>query len=340
MRLWALVLTLLAGGWLTTAGNMAHAQTVTIDAVGDVLLDRGVASQIYRHGYAYPFAGVHSTLDKADIAFANLECPMSTTGKRVSKRVAFKADPKTAASLSYAGIDIVSTANNHAMDCGVDGLVDTIAALESRRVKWTGSGKTLADALTPTIFKVHGLRIAFVGFCDFLPVGLTMRDDQPSIAIATDENIRAAVTAARRQADVVVASFHWGVEYTDKPTDRQRRLAHLAAECGADLVLGHHPHVLQGIEIIKGKRTCLVDYSLGNFVFDTHLPYDKSPEQSIILKVALGRHGLRSASFVPITIDGCVPSIASRHEAVTIEKRLTTLSASLGTSIHESRIQW
>ena len=136
-----------------------------------------------------------------------------------------------------------------------------------------------------------------------------------------------------------MASFHWGVEFTDSPTDRQRHLAHTAAECGADLVLGHHPHVTQGIEIVHtGKRTCLIDYSLGNFVFDTHLASDKRPESTIILKVDVNRHGLRAASVVPVVIHRCAPSPATETEAQAIDQTLSKLSMELGTRVVRGHI--
>jgi len=316
----------------------ANAQTIA--AAGDVLLDRGVAAQVQRHGYGYPFAHIRSTLRSADIAFANLECPITSRGIKVNKRFCFKADPRMTACLADGGLDVLSCANNHSMDCGRTGLVQTMAALKVKGVHWCGAGDTLADALTPTVVRVHGLRIAFVGFCDFIPEGVFLRDDRPTLAMASDENVRAAVTAARKQADIVVASFHWGVEFTDGVTDRQRHLAHVAAQSGADLVFGHHPHVTQGIEIVHtGKRTCLIDYSLGNFVFDTHLGYNKDPESTIILKVVVNRHGLRRASFLPVTIRQCAPSIAHGEEAVGMEARISRLSEQLGTKILGNTIE-
>ena len=228
----------------------------------------------------------------------------------------------------------MSCANNHSMDCGRTGIVETMNTLKSHHIKWCGAGVTLVDALTPTIINVRGVRVAFVGFCDFLPEGVFLRDDRPTLAMATDANVQQAVTAARKEADIVVASFHWGVEFTDRPTDHQRHLAHVAAECGADLVFGHHPHVTQGLEVIRtGGRTCLIDYSLGNFVFDQHLGYNKDPESTIILKVTVGPHGLRSASIIPITIHQCAPSIAVGTDGDIIAHRLAALSGELGTVI-------
>lgn len=311
---------------------LSSGQSVTITASGDVLLDRGVATQVQEHGYTYPFAHVKKTLRSADIAFANLECPLTTNGIEVNKHPVFKANPKMAACLVDGGLKIMSCANNHSMDCGRVGITETMDTLKSHGIKWCGAGPTLPDALTPTIITVHGVRVAFVGFCQFLPEGVFIRDDRPTLAMATDDNVRQAVTAARKQADIVVASFHWGIEFTDRPTDLQRHLAHVAAECGADLVFGHHPHVTQALEVVKNNgRVCLIDYSLGNFVFDQHLGFNKDPESTIILKVIAGKHGLREASIIPITIHHCAPSIAEGSDGDIIVNRLAGLSSELGT---------
>jgi poly-gamma-glutamate synthesis protein (capsule biosynthesis protein) len=156
-----------------------------------------------------------------------------------------------------------------------------------------------------------------------------------------EENVRRAVAAARKQADIVVASFHWGIEFHDFPVDRQRHLAHVAVDAGADLILGHHPHVCQGIEVVHARgRNCLIDYSLGNFVFDTHLGWNKDPESTIILKVKFDKSGLRSASIVPVIIHKCAPSIAAGADAETVERRMKKLSAKLGTSIVGDQVRF
>lgn len=316
-------------------------ESVTIAASGDILLDRDVARKVRGHGYAYPFAHVRSALWQADIAFANLECPLSSRPIRVHKPVAFAAPPAMAQCLTDGGLDIVSIANNHAMDCGQAGLADTMDALRLHDIRWCGAGATPNDALTPTIIAVRGVRIAFVGFCEFLPEDAALRNGGPAMAMATEENVRTAVAAARKQADIVVASFHWGIEFTVSPTERQRRLAHAAAEAGADLVFGHHPHVLQGIEVIRAhSRVCLVAYSLGNFVFDQHLASSKDPESTVLLTVAVNRKGLQSASFVPITIRNCAPRLATGTDAQRIADDMSALSAGLGTSVRNRRIDF
>jgi poly-gamma-glutamate synthesis protein (capsule biosynthesis protein) len=268
-----------------------------------------------------------------------LECPLSSAGKPVDKRYSFKADPRMAACLLDGGITLVSCANNHSMDCGSTGLEDTMTTLRTQRIGWCGAGDTLADALKPKVITVRGIRIAFVGFCQFLPTGIALRSDRPTLALATDSNVTQAVTIARKEADIVVASFHWGVEFTSEPTDLQEHLAHLAAAAGADLVFGHHPHVTQGIQIIRTNgRICLIDYSLGNFVFDQHLRSNKDPESTVLLKTTVGKSGLETASIIPVSIHNCAPSIATGENTRVISARLTALSAELGTKIDQNNV--
>jgi poly-gamma-glutamate capsule biosynthesis protein CapA/YwtB (metallophosphatase superfamily) len=214
-----------------------------------VLLDRAVGDAIARHGDAFPFAKVRPVFAGADIAFVNLECPITAHAVEVKKQVVFRARPATAACLSNGGIDIVSLANNHALDCGPDGLTDTMAHLKASGIRWCGVAPPPSEAASPTITTVHGIRIAFLGFCQF-PPDVESGPSQPAMSVATEDTVRRSVASARREADVVVVSFHWGVEYDGATTGWQVHMAHIAARAGADVVIGHHPHVLQGVEVV------------------------------------------------------------------------------------------
>jgi poly-gamma-glutamate synthesis protein (capsule biosynthesis protein) len=151
------------------------------------------------------------------------------------------------------------------------------------------------------------------------------------MAFADEDAVRRAVAAARRKADIVVASFHWGIEYRGMPTDWQVHLAHVAAQAGADLVLGHHPHVLQGVEVIPNKaRRCWVFYSLASCVFD---PLPGYPKNSAYVRLRLTRHGVTSAELVPIEMDRCRPRYASADEAAHTLREVTTLSQPWKTTI-------
>lgn len=323
---------MLAGAAVLAAGVVALRPgrmvppPVALAAAGDVMFARGVAEELARPGAAPPFAHVDGALRDADLAFANLECPLSARWVTVPKLIAFRAAPACATLLRDAGFDIVSFANNHSLDCGRPGLVETIESLEAAGVRWCGAGRTRADAERAVLFDVRGRRVAFVGFSEFL-MEAEAAPDQPAVATARSEAVRRIIASARRQADHVVASFHWGAEYRDRPTRFQRRMAREAVGAGADLVLGHHPHVLQGLEWLTvtrtgGARQALIAYSLGNFLFDQK---DPRTRRSALLHATLGAGGVLAADLRPLELIACRPRAARPDVAAEIAARLAGL---------------
>ena len=333
-----LAMLLLTGCGNRRGSSVASSGIVTLAAVGDILLDRGVNQQIQQRGIAYPFAEVAPILGRADLRYGNLECPLSAHGIKVVKRFCFKAPPANVRSLGLGHISVASLANNHTMDCGRPGLVETMQTLRGAGIRWCGAGANASEAEAPTIFRVHGLRVAFVGFCEFVPEGSAVRTDRPTIAFSSDATIRRSVARARRQADVVVACFHWGVEYQSRPTPGQIEMAHSSVDAGADLVLGDHPHVLQGIErISRGGRRALIIYSLGNFVFDQGLSVERGEgpvTDTAILEFSLNRSGVAGARVIPVMIENYRPCPATGADAHRILSRMAGLSRELGTRMH------
>jgi poly-gamma-glutamate capsule biosynthesis protein CapA/YwtB (metallophosphatase superfamily) len=307
---------------------------VTLVAVGDIMLARGVGRKIERYGTAYPFALVEDIISRADIAFGNLECPVTKNCERAAKRFSFRAAPHAVSALTEAGFDVLSLANNHSTDCGAAGLLETMRNLEAAGIKSTGAGRTQAEAAEPTFIEVKGIKIAFVGFSEFIPEASSFDEENASIAFASEENVRRAVAAARERADVVVASFHWGVEYASRPRERELELARVATEAGACLVIGHHTHVLQGMQTIttedsNGTRRALIAYSLGNFVFDSPGGFDKRATESVILRCTLNRRGVVAYEALPVRLEGARPHPAKLLEAEEISARLDRLSTEL-----------
>lgn len=323
---WLAVMAVVAGRQSAIAGPAGESAIpeVTLVAAGDVLLDRTPGKKIARYGVDYPFTKVVGILAKADIAFANLECPLSEAGGKVNKPFSFRARPAGAQGLARAGFDILSLANNHSMDCRRDGLVETMEHLAGAGIHWCGAGKDRAAAESPTIIEANGLRVAFLAFCDFLPEGVFLNDEKPGIALASVESVRRAVADARRRADVVVVSFHWGVERSPYRTARQEELARAAVTAGACLVLGHHAHVLQRVEYVRPHA--LVAYSLGNFVFDGLT----APEQeSVLLRCRLTREGVVGAEAIPLRIQECRPAPVSGPAGAAVLRKLGLPGAGL-----------
>jgi poly-gamma-glutamate synthesis protein (capsule biosynthesis protein) len=330
--------------YLTTPEARPAETTLEFVAVGDILLDRGVARQIERNGARIVFARVRDMLSNADLAFGNLECPLTTKCYKAGGRISFQANPRYVESLTDAGFDIVSLANNHSMDCGRTGLLETMRNLKRSGLRWCGAGKTLAEAEAPVILYVKGIRVAFVGFTAIAPpASASLKEDEPTVALASRAELQRAVAAARLKADVVVASLHWGVEYASRPNDEQKDLARAAVEAGADLVIGHHTHTLEGMELIARRtdaetRYALVAYSLGNFAFDSTRAPGKRVTESAILRCKLSRNGLVSAEVIPIVLENYLPRPTSQDEAQSILARLSLLSAELNTSMTNGRI--
>ncbi len=301
---------------------------VTINAVGDLMLERDVIDLMDRYGALYPFEVVRSLLADADITVANMEGTFTDRGVAAGKKYTFRTPPRFARGLADAGIDVVSLGNNHTMDFGAVGVSDTLTALDSAGVRHAGAGVDEASARRPAVVEGKGMKVAFLSYNAVLEAtfaGVTT----PGVARATTGVIAHDVAAAKTTADFVVVSLHAGVEYTDDPTAEQRSLARAAVDAGAVLVLGHHPHVLQGWERYRGG---VIVYSLGNFVFDLD-PDDLAtlgprPFQTIVLRVSLSREAVVGVTSRPVFIDPVQvrPLPADPAQAEAIERRLKSLS--------------
>ena len=346
MRSLCLLLLLATFSALSTVAEAAQYEaSVELAAVGDILLDRRVARKIASVGESRAFAGVRESIASADLALGNLECPLTQQCQPSSKRIAFRADPRMVEALSGAGFDILSLANNHSMDCGTGGLLETMRNLRESGLAWSGAGPSRAQAEAPLILNVKGIRIAIVSFTAIAPVTADRppEDDGPSVAIMSRDSFLRALAYARTQADVIVASLHWGTEYASRPGAEQRETARLAARAGADLIVGHHTHSLQGMELIASgegarKRYSLAAYSLGNFAFDSPRALGRRVTESAILRCRFDRRGLISAEVIPITLDNYLPRPARPDEAQSILLRLGALSAELNTLMTGGRV--
>jgi len=279
------------------------AGVVRIAAVGDVMMGRSIGRRILRDGPGIVFRAVRDPLAGAGIAVANLEAPITRSRDREAKRYTFRAPLAAAEALRRGGIDVVSLANNHAMDRGKAGLLETITETTGKGILTVGGGADRRAARAPAIVERNGLRVAFLGYVDDFPESTGFRTgswaagpDRPGVAIARVKTIRADVTRARAEADLVVVLIHAGIEYAPSPTAEQRAYAQAALDAGASLVIGHHPHVLQGGDR-RGAR--YVAWSLGNFVFDRM----SGAAETAILVVDLDADGVRSVRWIPARLD-------------------------------------
>ena len=211
-----------------------------------------------------PFADVAAVLAGADIRIANLECVVATTGSAGDKNFTFRAHPRVLPVVKKH-FDAVALANNHSGDFGREAFAEMLGLLKQAGLGKLGGGRNLSDAHAPWLVERNGLRIAFLGYNEFMPRSFEAAHDAPGVAWSEDEQVVDDIRRARQvhRADLVIPIMHWGWENELVANARQRQLARRMVEAGADAVIGGHPHVTQDIGHIHGKP---VIYSVGNFV--------------------------------------------------------------------------
>ena len=303
----------------TPTSTSTPSMQVNLQAVGDIMLARTIGDLVLAQGPGAIFTGVQSVLETADVLVGNLECAITEGGEPQPKIYTFAAPPVAAQALGLAGFDLLSLANNHAMDYGSVGLMDTRYNLGLYGIASVGAGVNEVEAHSPFILERNGLRLAFLAYVD-VPNEFTGFDTHawiatsthPGVAWAYRDQIKTDVTAARLLADVVVVFLHSGYELNDMVVVHQRAEAITAIDAGAALVIGSHPHILQGVEKYHGG---LIAYSLGNFVFDDN---EGIVNASVILNVLLSRQGVERYDFIPVLIENGLPRLAADGEAPAI----------------------
>jgi poly-gamma-glutamate capsule biosynthesis protein CapA/YwtB (metallophosphatase superfamily)/uncharacterized membrane protein (UPF0127 family) len=227
--------------------------------VGDIMMTRSVEEKIkdLNKKFIFPFLNILNYLKTFDYVIANLEGPISDKGTKIGNKYSFRMKPEVAEALSNTNIKIVNLANNHIFDYGKIAFEDTLKNLEKNNINYFG------NSYEPLIIEKEGVKIGFLGFSDFLK-HLEVRENKIGIAVVNN-NLSELIKKTKEKVDILIVSFHWGEEYQELANERQRKLAKIAIDSGADLVIGHHPHVIQDIEKYKDK---FIFYSLGNFIFD------------------------------------------------------------------------
>lgn len=293
-----LILAIVLAPGIMRADPSVPEECITIGAVGDLMLGNRAEPFLKEFGPAYPFAEVMPYLEKADVLIGNLESSISTRGKAVeNKKFTLRAGPIAAEALKKAGIRVVTLANNHSMDFGPLALQDTLAALNESGILPTGAGMDLDDARSPALVKVKGKTLAFLSYSLTFPLDFFASASRPGTAPGYAEFVKADIEKIRPTADLVIVSFHWGAELMTAAKDYQIELGHQAIDWGADLVLGHHPHVLQELEIYRGR---LIAYSLGNFVFGSE---SNRTNSSMLLLLTVRGKSLVKVEAIPLDVN-------------------------------------
>lgn len=273
--------------------------SITVAAVGDMCFASSPGRLIASSGPRAPFGYVATKLRDTDVTVGNLECALSRRGTPVpGKTYTFRGSPRAVEGMKWAGFDFLALGNNHARDYGATALMDTIANLKGAKLAYAGAGANRTAAWKPAIITRDGAKIAFLSFSQIGPSNFAAGSSRPGTAYTMNlAQVRQAISAAHGQADYVIVSFHWGIERQYTPTSTQVQFGRSAVNAGADLVLSHHPHVIEGVEYYKGK---LIAYSLGNFVFS---PGSTIGHDTMILRVRIGPKGVLSANATPYMID-------------------------------------
>ncbi len=267
---------------------------------GDIMFDRGVYNFIDEIGLGnYSFSFLKSGFIKdADVAFANLEGPISGRGKDSGSVYSFRFNTAAASALADAGFDVLSVANNHIADWGAEAFEDTLKILADNKILATGGGEKRDEAVQPKIIERNGVKIGFLGFSDVGPDWLEATNDKAGVLIVKDSNFSSVIREAAKKTDVLAVSIHFGEEYQTMPTKRQKILAREAIDAGAKIVIGHHPHVIQDLEYYKGG---VIAYSLGNFVFDQN--FSDETMRGLVLEIILKGRDIVSVSQHKIKIN-------------------------------------
>jgi len=283
---------------------------ISLLVTGDVLTARSVNNTMTkRSDFTWPFIHTKELTSTADISFINLETPLIKECPLKVDGMIFCGNPKSIEGLQFAGIDVVNIANNHASNYRPEGVLETVATLKQAGLQVSGqTGSNLA------LVQVKDTTFGFLGYNEV--------NIQDGITLADDETIKNEIAEAQEKADIVVVQFHWGNEYTRTPSNNQKRLAHLAIDAGADMIVGNHPHWFQPVEFYSGK---LIMYSHGNFVFDQM--WSQETREGIIARYYFEDKKLIRIEFTPIIIENYgQPRIANEAEKNRIIEELKNVS--------------
>ncbi len=316
--------TVLAGS-RPVSGDTSLPEPVRLVFGGDCLLAASYQDGV-GDSLGYAFRGF-DLFQQADLSMVNLESPVTRRGKPVPKPYNFRARPGAIRALLGAGIDIVNIANNHIYDYGAQGLFDTILYLDSLGLAHVGAGRNRKEAHKPVIRTIRGIRLGFLGYYGGGEAPGATRNS-PGVARRAVSEIAADLQTLRDvdSVRVVIVNLHWGTELAEHPDAEQIECAHEVIDAGADLVIGHHPHVLQGIERY-GKG--VIVYSLGNLVFggNARSSYDTGLFEALVWQDSL------ACRFIPVRLQEWKLTLPDSVAAARVADRVKSLSASFPSSI-------
>lgn len=279
----------------------------TASFVGDMMFGRHVNDVVEKHGADFLFKKIQPVFNESDYVSGNFENPIllrkEDEYEKLDKSIHLFTRSESVDAIKNAGFSVLNLANNHMMDYGPEALDETISTLNKANIPHVGAGRNVEEAVDIEYSNYDGQRVATIGFTDVLVKGFSAHKYTAGVARATPENIVPTVQLAKKNADLVIVNVHWGIEYNKKPSKRQISMAHAISDVGADIIVGHHPHVLSDIELYKGS---VIFYSLGNFIFDQGWTRTKD---SAIAQYHIDQDGKKSIEIIPLRIKEAQPYI-------------------------------
>lgn len=318
--------------------NTANESVVTLAALGDILLHGSYHAIAARGDGASLFSELESLLEDCDLAVGNMETVLTNSGTPRDDKLCLDGDPCYAEVLCQAGVNLMTLANNHCLDFGIQGLLDTQRNLNSAGVGFFGAGMDLIEARRPWITEVNGIRIGFIAACHGSTKPAAMAaDGTPGVAPLSEQTLLEDIGTLKPQVDHVIVVLHWGLEYSHYPTPEQVQLAHSAIDQGASAIIGHHSHSIQGIETYGSG---IIAYSLANL---TDAPVDwqgpnrhyqcdltEVDRESLLIKFRLTHDQIELVQSIPLWLDDRgAPTPAEGQRAQRIRASLAQYSAKI-----------
>jgi poly-gamma-glutamate synthesis protein (capsule biosynthesis protein) len=261
---------------------------------GDIMLDRSVKIKVekkFNGDYSSLFNNIKDYLNSFNYVVVNLEGPVSNRGVKVGSIYSFRMSPKILSALNDTNIKILNLANNHIWDYGQEAFLDTLFNLEKNNLYYFGAGKNKNQAYGGLILEKYDNKIGIIGFSEFLK-NIQANDNKAGIAYLDEEIFKKSIKELRKKVDILIITFHWGNEYQYEPNKKQKYFARLAIDLGADLIIGHHPHIVQKIERYKNK---FIFYSLGNFIFDQN--FSKETMRGGLVELEIENRNIKNIYF-------------------------------------------
>ncbi|MGD6875700.1 CapA family protein [Bacillus infantis] len=331
-----LIIFLIASAWIGRTDEVEGVeprknQKLTMTMVGDVMMGRHVEEVTERYGADYLFRHVKPYFDASDYVSGNFEHPIlkedASSYTETDKSIHLHTGMDSIHAVKEAGFTVMNLANNHLMDFGEEGLRDTLDVFDRYRMDYVGAGENRKEAKEQIHYQdVNGVRVATLGFTDAYVEGTIATKDRNGLLSANPDVLFEMIEKAKNEdhgnADLVVVNVHWGQEYDTEATPRQKALAKAMVDAGADMVIGHHPHVLQSFDVYNDG---IIFYSLGNFVFDQGWTRTKD---SAMVQYNLTEEGKATIDVIPLQIQEASPRLATGYfEKLRVYRQLTKETA-------------